>query len=67
MRMSDIVSHLDLTIFPIVGLVIFVLVFTAVTVRALKTRKADIARFAALPLDGGEPTDTINTREQRHA
>ncbi|USN99956.1 MAG: cbb3-type cytochrome c oxidase subunit 3 [Phycisphaeraceae bacterium] len=66
MRLSDVISHLDLTVYPIVGLVIFLIVFAAVSVRALRTRKADCARYASLPLDGGEPTDRITNGEQRH-
>ena len=66
MHMSDIISHLDLTIFPIVSLFIFLAVFVAVTIRAFKTRKTDINHYASLPLDGGEPGDTTNSREQSH-
>jgi|JRYH01.1.fsa_nt_gb hypothetical protein len=66
MRPSDIISHLGLTIFPIVGLIIFVAVFAAVTVRALRTRREDINRFAVLPFEGGEASDRTIIGEQSH-
>lgn len=53
MRMSDVISHLGLTVYPIVGLVIFLTVFTAVTVRALRARQGEMDHCASLPLDDG--------------
>lgn len=65
MRLSDVVGGMGLSIFPVVGLLIFLGVFTAVTVRALRLRRSDVTHFAGLPLDGGEPGDTSN-RERNH-
>ncbi len=38
--------------FPLLALAIFMLVFFAVTVRALRTRQSCYERIARLPLDG---------------
>jgi cbb3-type cytochrome oxidase subunit 3 len=54
MRLSDIMSGLDLTIFPKVALVIFLGVFVAVVTRALaRSRRAEFSRAASMPLDDG--------------
>lgn len=60
MRMTDLVSGLDLTIFPAIGLVIFGLIFLVVTVRVLRSPGSDAVHHAALPLDEGA---TPNARE----
>ncbi len=54
MRLSDFVSSLGMTVFPIVGLIIFFAVFTAVSIRALRIGKDESSRCAALPLDDGD-------------
>jgi hypothetical protein len=41
-----------LSVFAEAGLVIFLIVFVAVTVRAIRTPRGDIRGFANLPLDG---------------
>jgi hypothetical protein len=65
MRLSDVIGGMGLSVFPIVGLLIFLGVFTAVTVRALRLRRSDVTRFAGLPLDGGEAGES-NNRERNH-
>ncbi|HMN41093.1 MAG TPA: cbb3-type cytochrome c oxidase subunit 3 [Phycisphaerales bacterium] len=58
MRMSDIVSSLGLSIYPIVGMVLFLGVFVGVIVRiASRRRLAELDRAAWLPLadDAGPP------------
>lgn len=51
MRLSDIMSHMQLTIYPIIGLVIFLIVFGLVAARALSKRRGEeYRRTAQLPL-----------------
>lgn len=52
MRMSDIVGNMDLATYPQIALVIFLVVFAAVSWRALRKRHAaEYARAAQLPLE----------------
>jgi cbb3-type cytochrome oxidase subunit 3 len=54
MRLSDIMAGLDLTIFPQVALVIFLVVFASVITRTLRrSRRAELRQAAMLPLDDG--------------
>ena len=57
MRLSELVSSLDLWIYPAVGLLLFFLVFAAVTVRVLRTPKAEAAAQGRLPLEDGTVGD----------
>lgn len=51
MRMSDIVSHLGLAIYPIIGLLLFGGVFAGVLVQVLgRKRQPELDRAAMLPL-----------------
>lgn len=50
MRLSDIMSHMDLTVWPEVALVIFLGVFAAVTVRVWKSR-GETEQHATLPIE----------------
>ncbi len=54
MRLTDIVSAFGLTFFPIVGLLIFLAVFVAVSVRAVRTPRGLARAWAALPLEDGD-------------
>lgn len=72
MRMTDLVSGLNLTLFPIIGLVLFGLVFVVVLVRTLSMSRRRSKDAASLPLDDG-PTDpagaeskTDDSEEGRH-
>jgi cbb3-type cytochrome oxidase subunit 3 len=51
MRLSDIVGHMDLAVWPKMALVLFLAVFVAVTWRALRTSKAEMDRAASLPIN----------------
>lgn len=53
MRLTDIVSHMNLTVFPIIGLVLFLAVFVGATWRALRRPGAEMRAIAAIPLDDG--------------
>lgn len=49
----DVVSYLDYSNCAEISLSIFVVVFVAVSLRALLTSRASAARMAAIPLDEG--------------
>lgn len=57
------ISHNSLSIYPQLGLIVFLAVFVAVTVRALRRPRADIDRWAHLPLEerGGERSGTTES------
>lgn len=51
MRMTDVISALGLTIFPIVALVLFLAAFVAVLLQVTsKARRSEFDRAASLPL-----------------
>lgn len=57
MRLSDIISHLHLTTYPIAALVIFLGVFAMIASRVLSRRHApEYRRAALLPLVDDAPT-----------
>ncbi|MCA3006338.1 MAG: hypothetical protein LW650_00540 [Planctomycetaceae bacterium] len=51
MKLSDVMSHMDLAAWPMAALVIFLGVFVLVASRAFRTSRADINRFARIPVD----------------
>lgn len=51
MRMSDLVGGLDMTIFPIVGLLIFLGLFVVVVARAVMASPSDTHDAASIPLN----------------
>lgn len=62
MRLSDIMGHLDLAVYPIVAMVIFLGVFAGVCIRIFRRgRNAEFKIAATLPLEdttrstGGRP------------
>lgn len=57
MSLTDIMSHLDLTVYPEVGLIIFFGVFVAVAARAMRTEPTTAQARAALPLDESDLTE----------
>lgn len=63
MRLSDIMSQLDLTLYPLLALVLFLGVFVLVVGRTMRTDRAQHRRWAQIPLSD-EPleTRTTNTR-----
>lgn len=64
MRMSDIVSYLDLSIYPQVALVLFLGVFAGVVLRIIgKTRARELEACGLLPLeDGADAAPANHTR-----
>lgn len=54
MRMSDLVGSMDMALFPIIGLVIFLGLFGVLIVRALMSDPGEGRRAAGIPLDDGE-------------
>lgn len=52
MRLSDVISNAaDLSLYPKVGLVLFVLVFVTILVRTLRRPSAQTDRWGLLPLN----------------
>jgi hypothetical protein len=52
MRLSDIMSAMGLAAFPEIGMVIFVVVFAAITVRVFGRRRPELLeRYAGMALD----------------
>lgn len=51
MSMSDLMSRMDLTTYPLVALVIFFGVFVLVFLRLMRVRDSEIRHGAQLPLD----------------
>jgi cbb3-type cytochrome oxidase subunit 3 len=50
MRLSDVVAALDAPWYPIIGLLMFVMVFVAVVIRVMRTSRGEMDRCASLPL-----------------
>jgi hypothetical protein len=51
MSLTDVVSHLDLAIWPKMAMVLFLAVFVAVMARVLRTGKGDMDRAAHMPIE----------------
>jgi hypothetical protein len=51
MRMTDLMSGAALTLFPLIGIVIFGLIFLATTIRVLRSSGAESRRHSELPLE----------------
>ncbi len=52
MRLSDIMSAMGLAAFPQIGMVIFVVVFVAITARVFGRRRPEVLeRYAGMALD----------------
>ena len=52
MRLTDVMSGMDLSVYPQIGLVIFLAVFAVVTLRLLGRDKGRaLQRHASMPLD----------------
>ena len=60
MRMSDIVAAMDLTVFPLIGLVLFGSVFVLVFFRAMFTSKAACQRWSDIPLEDAPLVDSAS-------
>jgi len=53
MRLSELMSSLELWVYPTVGLLSFVGVFAAVAIKAMRTSPDDAAAQGRLPLEDG--------------
>lgn len=53
MRLSELISSLELWVYPTVGLVAFVAVFAAIAVRTLRQPKDTAQAHGRLPLEDG--------------
>lgn len=51
MRLSDLMSRLDLAVWPQMALVLFVGVFVLIAWRAARTPGGELKAYAALPLE----------------
>jgi cbb3-type cytochrome oxidase subunit 3 len=63
MRLSDVVSHAGLAGYAEIALVIFFVVFVAVSIAVLRpSRRRELERAARMPLDDAEPASTEEER-----
>ena len=51
---TDVMSNSGLSLYAVIALVLFILVFVAIVVRIFTARRAEMDRNARLPLDDGE-------------
>jgi cbb3-type cytochrome oxidase subunit 3 len=51
------------SIYPIIGLILFFLIFIGIVIWALKADKKYIKKMENIPLDNEEPTNTENENE----
>ncbi|MFT3686810.1 MAG: cbb3-type cytochrome c oxidase subunit 3 [Phycisphaerales bacterium] len=67
MRLSDIMSHVELTLYPLVALVIFIGVFVLVVGRAMRTNRTRHEQWARIPLSDEpvEPRTANPSKETR--
>ena len=66
MRLTDIVSSIGLTSFAEVGLIIFLIVYVAVTIRALWMKRSETDEIARLPLDDDEMDPVRFSKDPKH-
>ncbi len=60
---KEIFHHIDLGRIGETGMLLFFIVFVAVTIRAILTSRAEMDRWAELPLSNGT-TDELSDREE---
>ena len=65
MRLSDIVSHLDLAAYPQAALVLFLTVFACVAWRVFRAPGAEMSHFARIPLERSEHSEDRRHDEPR--
>ena len=60
MRLSELMSNMDLAVWPKMALVIFLIVFAAVVIRAMTSKRTHTDHMSAMPLadDAGTPSAT---------
>ncbi|MEO1584295.1 MAG: hypothetical protein AAFR96_06955 [Planctomycetota bacterium] len=66
MRLTDIMSHMDLSIYPQIGLVLFLAAFAAVIWKVLRSEKQESRSMALLPLDDDGAAAQPGTKESGH-
>lgn len=57
MRLSDVISNMNLAIWPQIALVMFVVIFASVLVRIYRRSRRDYEGIARLPIDDGVRVD----------
>lgn len=73
MRMTEIVSFMDLSVFPSIALVFFLAAFLAIVWRVMTKSKSEIDSAASIPLSDdvvesrGSFTDTNHSNQSNHA
>jgi len=55
MSLSEIMSSMDLAVWPQIGLILFLAAFLAIVVRVLRRKRPDLDQIAALPLADDTP------------
>ncbi|MEM7629125.1 MAG: hypothetical protein AAF356_06860 [Planctomycetota bacterium] len=64
MRFSDVLAALDIGLYPIIGLVMFVLAFAIVAWRVMRSTRDEMTYNAEIPLtDGGELSQSTQGEE----
>ena len=62
---KEIFHHIDLGRIGEAGMLLFLLVFVAITIRAIMTSRAEMDRWAELPLSNGSADETLEREETR--
>ncbi len=66
MRLSDIMSHMNLTVYPEVAMVLFLAVFAAVAWRVFRRRNAaELEAQGSLPLDDSPIVEHRTVRAEK--
>ena len=61
MSLSELMSNMDLTFWPQVALVIFIVIFIGVVIKTFsKSQKVKQEEASRLPLEGDEPSRKVN-------
>jgi hypothetical protein len=63
-RLSDVMSQLDLTIYPRIGLVLFLGVFAGVLLRVCGRGGRGLSAHAGMALDDGDPSGQGGSHER---
>lgn len=64
MRLSDIMAHADLAIFPEIAMVIFLAVFVLAMARLARRPRAEIERLSRMPLDDDPPGHAVRAERE---
>ena len=51
MRLGEIMSHMNLAVFPQIGLILFLTIFVGAMWRVLRSSRSEMRACAAIPLD----------------